>query len=268
MEHFLKTKQLIVFDLDKTLSESKQPMDDEMAELLRGLLGFKKIAVISGGSFAQFQKQFLPKLLSDGNLEHLFLFPTCGSAFYRYGKSGWENVYTETLSAPEKQRIYAAFENMFDEVGFKIPETVYGELIEDRGTQITFGAYGSTAPLAVKSKWDPDRRKRLAMIGVLERLIPEFEIRTGGTSSIDVTRKGIDKAYGIMQMEKHLRIPRKDMAFVGDDLGLGGNDAPVITTGVAIIEVTGPEHTKQIIRGVLRVMKVRPSENPEGRTFV
>lgn len=246
----LHNKKLIVFDLDKTLSESKQPMDDEMAALLRKLLETKKVAVISGGSFNQFQKQFVPQL-TNGKLTNLFLFPTCGSAFYRYGKNGWENVYTETLSDTEKQRIFAAFEKMFDEVGFVVPEKVYGELIEDRATQITFAAYGSQAPLPLKSAWDPDRKKRLAMIVVLLKLIPEFEIRTGGTSSIDVTRKGIDKAYGIMQMEKHLGIPRSEMAFVGDDLGEGGNDHPVIATGVEIIEVTDPEHTKCIIRGIM-----------------
>src|SRR3989338_5523646 len=107
-------KKLIVFDLDKTLSLSKQPMDDEMAGLLRALLDAKKVAVISGGSFKQFQKQFVPKL-TDGRLENLFLFPTCGSAFYRYGKTGWENVYTETLSPAEKQKIHGAYEKMFVE---------------------------------------------------------------------------------------------------------------------------------------------------------
>ena len=246
----LRGKKLIVFDLDKTLSESKQPMDDEMAALLRLLLELKKVSVISGGSFNQFQKQFVPKL-TRGRREHLFLFPTCGSAFYRHGKRGWENVYTETLSEEDKRRIFEAFEKMFDEVGFVLPEKVYGELIEDRATQITFAGFGSQAPLPLKSVWDPDRRKRLAMIAVLTRLIPEFEIRTGGTSSIDVTRKGIDKAHGIRQMEKHLNMPIQDMVFVGDDLGEGGNDHPVIATGVEIVEVTGPEHTKNVIREIL-----------------
>ncbi|TSC57292.1 MAG: HAD family hydrolase, partial [Parcubacteria group bacterium Greene0416_79] len=210
----------------------------------------KKVSVISGGSFAQFQRQFVPKL-TEGNLPNLFLFPTCGSAFYRHNGARWENVYTEVLSPEEKARIFGAFEAMFREVGFKKPETLYGVLIEDRETQITFAAHGSSAPLPIKSAWDPDRKKRLKMIGVLARLIPEFEIRTGGTSSIDVTRKGIDKAYGIYQMEKHLGVPRTAMAFVGDDVGEGGNDHPVIATGISVVAVTGPEQTKQIIKDML-----------------
>ncbi len=242
--------QLIIFDLDKTLAESKQEIDDEMAALLVGLLTKKKVAVISGGAFTQFQKQFVGKLRGS-NLASLFLFPTCGSAFYRQEGGEWSIVYTETLSPEEKASIFQAFEQMFLEVGFEKPAKIYGEFIEDRGTQITFGAHGSQAPLHIKSAWDPDRRKRLKMIEVLKRFIPEFEIRTGGTSSIDVTRKGIDKAYGIMQMEKHLGIPRSAMAFVGDDLGIGGNDHPVIATGVAVIPTRDPSHTKEIIRSII-----------------
>lgn len=246
----LNNKKLIVFDLDKTLSESKQPMDDEMAALLSLLLELKKVSVISGGSFNQFQKQFVPKL-TKGKLHNLFLFPTCGSAFYRYVDEAWNNIYTKTLNIEEKADIFKAFNTMFKEVGFRVPETLYGELIEDRGTQITFAAFGSQAPLAIKEVWDKDRTKRLRMIDVLKQSIPEFEIRTGGTTSIDVTHKGIDKAYGILQMEKHLDIPRADMVFVGDDLGEGGNDFPVIATGVAVLEVTGPAHTKEIIRSII-----------------
>ena len=248
--HQLKKKQLVVFDLDKTLAESKQPMDDEMAELIRQLLEQTKVAVISGGSFKQFQKQFVPKL-QKGKLESLSLFPTCGSAFYQFENGEWKNVYTEVLPMEERARIFKAFDVMFNEYGFTIPETVYGELIEDRETQITFSAHGSTAPLHIKETWDPDRSKRLRMIELLKKHIPHHEIRTGGTTSIDVTRKGIDKAYGIMQMEKHLGISRKDMVFVGDDLGEGGNDHPVIATGITIVEVTDPEHTKWIIRSLV-----------------
>lgn len=246
----LKKKQLIIFDLDKTLADSKQPMDDEMASLIRGLLEQMKVAVISGGSFAQFQKQFVPKLTA-GKLEKLFLFPTCGSAFYHFKNGNWNNVYTELLSQEERTSIFQAFDKVFSEVGFVHPEQIHGELVEDRETQITFSAHGSTAPLAVKVVWDPDRSKRLRMIEVMKGLIPEFEIRTGGTTSIDVTRKGIDKAHGIRQMEKHLDIPKSDMAFVGDDLGEGGNDFPVIATGVDVFSVDDPEHTKRLIRSII-----------------
>lgn len=251
MKDILKKKKLLVFDLDKTLAESKQPMDDAMADLLRRLLERTSVAVISGGSFTQFQKQFVPKLQS-GNLESMFLFPTCGAAFYRFENGAWKNVYTETLTPEQKRKIFDVFASMFAEVGFKTPEPLYGVLIEDRETQVTFSAHGSTAPLSVKEVWDPDRSKRLSMIKVLERHLPEFEIRTGGSTSIDVTQKGIDKGYGVMQMEKHLRIDRPDMMFIGDDLGEGGNDFAVIGTGIDVVAVEDPDDTKRLLKKMLK----------------
>jgi HAD superfamily hydrolase (TIGR01484 family) len=244
-------KQLIVFDLDKTLAKSKQPMDDEMAGLICRLLECKGVAVISGGSFDQFQKQFVSKL-TGGNLSRLSLFPTCGAAFYRYEDEAWKNIYTEVLNAEEKARIFKAFEAMFGEVNFRKPDVLYGDLVEDRETQITFSAFGSHAPLVIKETWDPNRAKRLRMINILSRLLPDFEVRVGGTTSIDVTRKGIDKAYGILQMEKYLSVPRKNMLFIGDDLGEGGNDFPVIGTGVHVVAVKDPEDTKQLIRKIVQ----------------
>jgi HAD superfamily hydrolase (TIGR01484 family) len=247
-------KQLILFDLDGTLTESKSALEAEMADLLAELLGGRRVAVISGGSYAQFQKQFLGYLsISPQFLSSLYIFPTCATCFYRYDEEGggWVNIYEENFTAAEKARIKRAFSRALRESGFKASGPVYGELIEDRGSQITFSAFGQEAPLSVKKDWDPDHSKRLSIKKALERLIPEFEIHIGGSTSVDVTRKGIDKAYGIMKIEQHLGIAKEMMLFIGDALFPGGNDYPVKRTGVECMAVSGPEETKEIIRSLL-----------------
>ena len=179
--HRLKKKKLIVFDLDKTLTESKQPMDDEMAELVRRLLEVTNVAVISGGSFKQFQKQFVPKL-TKGKLASLFLFPTCGSAFYRYGNEMWKNMYTETLSIEEKAESSTLLKRCSLRLVLKNRRRYTGTYRRSRNTNYLFCARFRRA-LSIKSVWGPDRAKRLKMISILKRIIPEFEIRTGGTTS-------------------------------------------------------------------------------------
>jgi hydroxymethylpyrimidine pyrophosphatase-like HAD family hydrolase len=87
-------KDLIVFDLDGTLAESKSSLDGEMAALLGTLLGVVKVAVISGGNWPQFEKQLLSNLPRDGRLKNLSLLPTCGTKFYQY-ESWWEPLYSE-----------------------------------------------------------------------------------------------------------------------------------------------------------------------------
>lgn len=244
-------KELIVFDLDGTLTESKSNLDSEMAGLLSLLLAKKRIAVVSGCSYGQFQGQFV-KFLSADNLENLFLFPTCATRFFRYESREWQKVYEQGLTDEEKQKIFGAFEKMFQDLEYKHPEQVYGEIIEDRGSQLTFSAYGQKAPLELKKVWDPDNSKRLRMKAVMEKYIPEFEIRVGGTTSIDVTMKGIDKGYAIAMMEEHLKVPKDKMLFIGDALFPGGNDYPVKEAGVECVAVKGPEECKEIIEGLIK----------------
>lgn len=244
-------KKLVIFDLDGTLAESKSAMDAEMTKLFGLLLAVKKVAVISGGRFEQFKVEFLDSLtLANFNLDTLFLFPTCATVFYRH-EENWVKVYQEQFSAEEKKKITQAFLHAMKRSGVKQPACIYGDVLEDRESQITYSAAGQRAPVEVKRLWDPDAKKRLAMKKVLQKEIPEFEIRVGGMTSIDVTRKGIDKAYGIQKMERILAISKQEMLFIGDALFPGGNDFPVQEAGVECIATSGPEETKNIIAKIL-----------------
>ncbi|MBI2075483.1 MAG: HAD-IIB family hydrolase [Candidatus Harrisonbacteria bacterium] len=247
-------KKLIIFDLDGTLTSSKSPMDSEMAGLLGKLLRTKMVAIISGSFLPQFQRQFLGNLRAEPEaLKNLYLFPTCGAAFYQYhaGTATWDEVYTERLTPQEKVRIAQAFINTFREQHYKHPETIYGDVLEDRGTQIAFSAFGQEAPLVLKQGWDPDAQKRLKIVSGLQKYIPDFNAHIGGTTSIDVTRKGIDKAYGIKKMEEHLGVTKSEMLFVGDKIFPGGNDYPAKAVGVECMPVENPDDTKGLIRTLL-----------------
>lgn len=246
-------KKLIVFDLDGTLAESKSPLDGEVAKLLVVLLGIVKVAVISGGNWPQFEKQVLFKLPDDQDLKNLSLLPTDGAKFYQY-KSGWENLYSEDLTAEEKEKITGSLQRAVELSGFEAEE-VWGEIIEDRGSQITFSALGQQAPLEEKKKWDPDFAKRQKIKAILDTWIPEFSIRLGGTTSIDVTKPGIDKAYGIRKLRDNLGIKIEEMIFVGDALFVGGNDYPAIDAGVVSIQVSGPDETKLVIKVIIACLE-------------
>jgi len=242
-------KKLIVYDLDGTLAESKSPLDAEMAGLLHDLLGIVKVAVISGGAWKQFEEQLLSNLPRDERLANLSLLPTCGTQFFRYG-ADWKKVYSEDLAADEKARIESSLEKAVSQAGFK-PQKLWGEQIEDRGSQITFSALGQEAPLDEKDRWDPDFAKRKKIKAILDTLLPEFSVRMGGATSIDVTKPGIDKAYGIRKLRDILDLPLKDMIFIGDALFVGGNDYPAEEAGVVSIPVRGPSETKRVTEAII-----------------
>jgi HAD superfamily hydrolase (TIGR01484 family) len=135
------------------------------------------------------------------------------------------------------------------------PEKVWGEISQDRGSQITFSALGQQAPLSEKVKWDPDFAKRNKMKAILDTLIPEFSVRLGGATSIDVTKPGIDKAYGIRKLREVLGISIDEMIFVGDALFPGGNDYPAEQAGVDSIRVRDPHETGRVIEAIIACLQ-------------
>ena len=243
-------KKLIVFDLDGTLAGSKSPLDSEMSGLLHDLLLIVKVAVISGGDWPQFEKQLLSNLPHDERLANLSLLPTCGTKFYRYDSAAWKKIYSEDLTAEERDKILSSLTKAIISADFKT-DKLRGEQIEDRGSQITFSALGQKAALEEKNKWDPDFSKRKKIKAILDTLIPEFSVRIGGSTSIDITKPGIDKAYGIRKLRDLLGISLKEMIYIGDALYVGGNDYPAKEAGVDCISVKDPNETKRVIPTII-----------------
>ena len=242
-------KKLDVFDLDGTLAPSKSPLDAEMASLLRDLLQVVDVAIISGGAWLQFERQVLSHLPKDTLLAKLSILPTCGTQFFQH-KEDWRKLYAEDFTSDEKQKIVTSLTTAVATAGFKVEET-WGETIEDRGSQITYSALGQQAPLDNKVKWDADFAKRKKIKTVLDNLIPEFSVRIGGATSIDVTKPGIDKAYGIKKLRDILGISLQEMIYVGDALFIGGNDFPAKQVGVISIPIRNPDETKRVIEAII-----------------
>ncbi len=246
-------KKLIVYDLDGTLAESKSSLDSRMAALLHDLLGVVKVAVISGGDWPQFEKQVLSHLPHDERLGNLSLLPTCGTKFFRYSGE-WKKLYSEDFTADQKKKITESLNQAVAAAGFQA-QKVWGETIEDRGSQITYSALGQQAPLEEKDKWDHDYAKRKKIKAILDPLIPEFSVHMGGATSIDVTKPGIDKAYGIGKLRDVLGISIRQMVYIGDALFVGGNDYPAEQAGVVSIEVRGPNETKPVTEAIIACLE-------------
>lgn len=246
-------KRLVVFDLDGTLAESKQAVDPEMGRLLTELLAVRPVAVISGGDWPQFERQLVGFLPETADLSRLFLLPTSGTKLYRFD-GAWHGVYAENFAAEERDRIVAAVENAVETAGLA-KDAATGEKVEDRGSQITFSGLGQAASLEAKMKWDPDRQKRDRLKALLDEMLPDFSVRIGGSTSIDITRRGIDKAYGIGKLAEAAGITSDEMLFIGDALYPGGNDAPVRAMGVSTIAVRDIEETKRVIGTLIQSAK-------------
>ena len=247
-------KKLVAFDMDGTLALSKQRLDEDMAGRLAKLLTVAKVAVISGGDWPQFEKQVVSQLPAGANVDSLFIMPTTGTKMYRHDGSGWQAVYAELFDDDEKQRIIASFHAALDATGFK-PEQTWGELIEDRGSQITFSALGQQAPLEAKEKWDPDFSKRRVIQADLKQRLPGFAINAGGATSIDITREGVNKATGLQKLAEHSDVTTGEMIFIGDAIFPGGNDYPPFEAGIDCVKVKTIDDTRSAIDAIVCCLK-------------
>ncbi len=250
---------LVAFDLDDTLAPSKSPLPARMAVELRRLLEVSQVAVISGGRFGQFESQLLAGLGgTPEELARLHLLPTCGTRYLRFVEGSWQTLYEHNLTASERTRTLAALEGEARRLGLW-EEHHWGDILEDRGSQVTFSALGQSAPLEAKRAWDPTGEKKAALRDAVAARVPDLEVRSGGSTSVDVTRKGVDKAYGIAALSEQTGIPIARMLFVGDRLDPDGNDFPVTRLGIATHAVTGWEDTAEFVRSY--VDRVQENKN-------
>lgn len=252
------TPLLVAFDLDDTLAPSKSAIDPRIADQLLALAERVEVAIISGGQLTQFRTQVverLPQAPAD-TLAHIHLMPTCGTQYYRISAEGIETVYAHSLTDDEKTRALAAVEEEAKRLGFWESET-WGDILEDRGSQITFSALGQKAPLDAKTAWDPTGEKKNALREAVQARIPDLEVRSGGSTSVDITHRGIDKAYGMRQLADATGIALDDMLFIGDRLDPDGNDYPVLALGVPCHAVHGWEDTAAYLDALLPTLPTR-----------
>jgi len=249
-------KKVLAFDLDDTLAITKSPISDRMAELLTDLLDHFDVCIISGGRYEQFKTQVIDRLhVEPHKLNKLHLMPTCGTRYYRYDEleNEWQLQYAEDLTEEQKKQIIEVLERSAKELGLW-EENTAGDIIEDRGSQITFSALGQKATPEDKYAWDPDGTKKAKLRDLAAQSLPGLEVRAGGSTSIDITREGIDKAYGMQKLIDAIDVTKEDILFFGDKLQEGGNDYPVKAMGIESLDVGEWEDTAHRLESILAVI--------------
>jgi len=262
-------KKLIAFDQDDTLNVTKLPIDAQMAALLAALLDRFRVCVISGTNWEVMRKNDIDPLPASANLNNLTILPTTGTQYWRFVGTGdgeealsdgqivdggWKREYAYFLTEAQAAAVTNAIEEAARDLGYWCANPK-GEIIENRGSQVTFSALGQWASPQDKHAWDPDMQKRRRIV---ERIRPQLaslglKVGIGGATSIDVTLPDIDKAYGMRRLMEQTGLRKADILFVGDKLAPGGNDYPVKALGIDTIAVRSAEDTKLVVRGILGV---------------
>lgn len=254
-------KKVLAFDVDQTLNVAKMPIPDEIAELLVKCLDHYEICPISGQKYEQFLIQIVDRLVETGatpeQLSHLHLFVAQGTQYYRYNldKKDWNQVYNYPLTDEQVAKISEAIEKAAKELDYWEEDKLADgdEIIENRLSQVTFSALGQKAGTEAKYAWDPDCKKREAIVKRCKELAPEFEYEIGGTTSINAITPGMNKVFGMTHLMEELKVKKPEILYFGDMTQPGGNDYPVVQMGIETITVRSHEDTAYSLRGILGV---------------
>ena len=194
---------------------------------------------------------FLPLLVTSPHSDRLFVMPESSARCLQWDGNAWVEQYEFSLTDEERAQIRKGIEESVIENGVLEGGPRFGEQFLEKKSQTAFAALGLDVPVELKYSWDPGDNKRKILRAAILRRLPEFEVLLGGATSLDVTKLGVDKSYGVQWLSKKLGIPPKDMYFVGDGLHEWGNDAVVIPTGIQTRPVTGPSETSIVLDELL-----------------
>lgn len=206
-------KKHLFFDLDDTVTLSRSRIDEAMYALLSTLP--HDIVVISGAQHTQIEKQILDvpayRLGQNGN-----------QAYHEDGTLLWE----ERLLPHQEAHVRAHISALQDRVSHPVRDT--NDLIEHRGSQISYSLIGHNEDVHTKKAFDPDRSQRLTLLEAVPFESDEVEVRIGGTTCFDYFMKGRHKGFNVARLIEHEGWNTDACLYFGDALFPGGNDEAVI----------------------------------------
>ena len=208
-------KKHFFFDLDGTLTESKQKMLASMKCALKKLKG--EVIVISGASREQMYKQL------DGYVGD-YLMPQSGASC-----AYWEYKFTDKEIEEINTHIQSILENNSSQ-----------DKVQNRGSQVAFSLIGHNTDLFLKKSFDPDGVSRKELLKVHPFESKTIEVRIAGTTCLDYTHKEYTKGKNIGRLIKKLGWKRTECVYFGDALFGGGNDETVKGV-INTVEVKDPD---------------------------
>lgn len=238
----------VIFDMDDTLAESFVPPTESVLHDLVRLAHIVPTAIMSGASFERMERDILKRV--QGGDATFYVFSDSAAQCHAWQKGSWREVYNFTLAPQERTSIIKAVQEAIQETGIFRGGHDTSRIL-DRETSVAFTALQQGATQHEKRAWDESGEKRRKLVKALKEKLPEYAILIGGKTTVDVTREGITKAYGVEWLAKELGLAPRDMLFVGDGFDEGGNDAVVIPTGIQVQETSGPAETLEIIDDLL-----------------
>ncbi len=257
-------ENLVLFDMDGTLTPPREALDPNLLVSLRNLARFAKIGIVTGSDF-DYLKQQLHFLLEDSVVRYrLHLLPCNGTKHYAppsYNHEDHKLIHEKDfLKNLGKSKFQTVMKTLIDYQNhisshFEIPLT--GHFISYRSSMINWSPIGRNATNEQRSEFinfDQGFSHGQFRSIVMEQLKAEFNnmsidltVKLGGETSFDIFPTGWDKTYALNHF------PNSNVWFFGDRCYEGGNDEEIykFLSPNNSFSVDSPKQTREILENNL-----------------
>ncbi len=235
------TTKHVFFDLDKTLTKSRTPMDATHQHTFEQLCTTVDVIVVTGGSIEQIREQITPRFTG----KYITLAQSGNEAIDKNGAELWN----ETLSEEQAEASMKCIEVLRTHFNAQVKDE--NDIIENRGAQIAYSVIGFHEDIDKKYAFDPDESKRQAALKLFAKEVDDLlalgvEVVPAGTTNFSFIPAGKHKGFNVERLRSQLGWERDECLYIGAALFPGANDAVVVCV-VPTHQVNDPDDTFRFI---------------------
>lgn len=200
-----------IFDVDGTLTPSRQKMDPEFQDFFLELCRWHTVYLVTGSDIDKTREQVGDMILN-----------TVAVSFQCSGNSNWAaGIKLYDYNWEPSDDLISFLKEKLLESKFKPKK---GNHIDNRDGMINFSILGRNASLEDRflyRQWDEHKRERETVASEIRERFPNIEAQVAGETGIDIYEVGRDKG----QVAEWIHHP---ITFFGDKMQIGGNDYPLM----------------------------------------
>jgi len=265
----MNKKHIVLFDMDGTLTDSREPFNKRLLEPLRDLSHYSELGIVTGSDQDYLFEQ-MKILIRFSELRYItHLLPCNGTKHYtppRQLDDTYRLIYSvnmeEKLGTQCFRQLMMILCSQQETMCYNDEIPLTGHFISYRESMINWCPIGRNAnnvQRQIFKKLDnfttPSlRKKELDKINykINLRCNDHVIVKLGGDTSFDIYPKGWDKTYALRHFKDHI------CWFVGDRCGKDGNDKEIyelLKKENRAYQTKNPENTADIIREITERIK-------------
>jgi phosphomannomutase len=221
-----------VFDVDGTLTDSRQQIDKEFLNFMQKFTGMHTCYLCTGSD----RKKTVEQLGTSLTNKFSKAFHCSGNLIY----SGNKEIHRSPWALTSAE--YAFLEQALDNINYSEPT---GNHIEERIGTANVSIVGRNCNLEQRKRfvrWDIEHNARDMLATQFNLLFPKSQAIVGGETGIDIFKAGHDKS----QIRAHIT---GDIIYFGDKCFPGGNDYPISSISEKFYQIDhGWQQTFEILK--------------------